>query len=185
LLDHLGAEAGSHSGDYVDNWRLSPWQVTDGFQLGGARTERRTLLVNGSSTVFELTWSKDGVAIVGAQPRARNRTLFEHYLGQGRMLIVEDGVQTELALPTYDASAIEDGHAGDAIRAPINGKVARVFVAEGQAVAKGDRIAVVEAMKMEHVLHAARDGTIAKVAAAEGAQVNQGALIASLAEESA
>jgi 3-methylcrotonyl-CoA carboxylase alpha subunit len=49
-------------------------------------------------------------------------------------------------------------------------------------VSKGDRVAVVEAMKMEHVLLAGRDGTIAKVAASEGAQVNQGALIASLAE---
>ena len=54
--------------------------------------------------------------------------------------------------------------------------------AEELAQAYLDRIAVVEAMKMEHVLHASRDGTIAKVAATEGAQVNQGALIASLAE---
>jgi 3-methylcrotonyl-CoA carboxylase alpha subunit len=84
--------------------------------------------------------------------------------------------------PTYDAASADDGHAGDHVRAPINGKVARIFVTEGQSVTKGDRIAVVEAMKMEHVLHAARDGTVAKISASEGAQVNQGALIASLAE---
>jgi biotin carboxyl carrier protein len=35
-------------------------------------------------------------------------------------------------------------------------------------------------MKMEHVLHAARDGVIATVAVAEGRQVEQGALIATL-----
>ena len=52
---------------------------------------------------------------------------------------------------------------------------------EGDSVAKGDRIAVVEAMKMEHVLHAARDGRIDKLAVKEGQQVTQGALIASLA----
>ena len=74
------------------------------------------------------------------------------------------------------------GASGDAVRAPINGKVARVFVKEGDAVEKGDRLAVVEAMKMEHVLHAPRAGTISKVAATEGAQVNQGALLVSLAE---
>jgi 3-methylcrotonyl-CoA carboxylase alpha subunit len=50
-------------------------------------------------------------------------------------------------------------------------------------VAKGDRIAVVEAMKMEHVLHAPRDGVIARLAVAEGEQVALGALIATLAEE--
>ena len=50
---------------------------------------------------------------------------------------------------------------------------------EGDTVAKGDRIAVVEAMKMEHVLHAARAGRIDKLAVKEGQQVTQGALIAS------
>ena len=53
---------------------------------------------------------------------------------------------------------------------------------QGDSVAKGDRIAVVEAMKMEHVLHAARAGRIAKLAVKEGQQVTQGALIAALAE---
>ena len=71
-----------------------------------------------------------------------------------------------------------------AIRAPIIGRVAKVFVSEGDSVAKGDRIAVVEAMKMEHVLHAARDGRIDKLAVKEGQQVTQGALIASLAMRS-
>jgi 3-methylcrotonyl-CoA carboxylase alpha subunit len=41
---------------------------------------------------------------------------------------------------------------------------------------------VVEAMKMEHVLHAGRDGKIEKVAAREGDQVVEGALIATLAD---
>ena len=57
-----------------------------------------------------------------------------------------------------------------------------MFVKPGDSVAKGDRIAVVEAMKMEHVLHAARAGRIAKLAVTEGQQVAQGALIAALAE---
>ncbi len=66
---------------------------------------------------------------------------------------------------------------------PIIGRVAKVFVRKGEAVAKGDRIAVVEAMKMEHVLHAPRDGVIETVAAKEGEQVALGALIAVLAQE--
>ena len=88
----------------------------------------------------------------------------------------------EIAFPSYDASAIDDGATGDVVRAPINGKVARVFVAAGDVVDKGQRIAVVEAMKMEHVLTAQRAGTIAKVAVEEGAQVNQGALLVALVE---
>jgi 3-methylcrotonyl-CoA carboxylase alpha subunit len=57
-----------------------------------------------------------------------------------------------------------------------------VFVTPGDTVAKGDRIAVVEAMKMEHVLHAPRAGRIDKLAVREGDQVALGALIAALAE---
>ena len=53
---------------------------------------------------------------------------------------------------------MDEGSNGSSIRAPIIGRVAKVFVTKGTAVAKGDRVAVVEAMKMEHVLHAPRDG---------------------------
>ena len=89
--------------------------------------------------------------------------------------------QIELRWPTFDASSVEEDGDGSSVRAPIIGRVAKVFVREGDSVAKGDRIAVVEAMKMEHVLHAARAGRIAKLAVKEGQQVTQGALIAALA----
>jgi 3-methylcrotonyl-CoA carboxylase alpha subunit len=88
--------------------------------------------------------------------------------------------QTELAWPTYEAEALDAAGDGSSIRAPIVGRVARLFVKVGDAVTKGDRIAVVEAMKMEHVLHAGRDGVVATVAVREGEQVTQGALIAAL-----
>ena len=55
-------------------------------------------------------------------------------------------------------------------------------MAAGDTVAKGDRIAVVEAMKMEHILHAPRAGRIARIAVKEGDQVTLGALIAALGE---
>jgi 3-methylcrotonyl-CoA carboxylase alpha subunit len=160
----------------------SPWSARDGFQLGSPRTERRSVVVNGAATKVDVAWGADGARVAGGDGAATVQAYSEHRSIPARLLVVADGVQTEIALPVYDATSVDEGNAGDTIRAPINGKVARVFVTEGQAVAKGDRIAVVEAMKMEHVLHAARDGTIAKVAATEGAQVNQGALIASLVE---
>ena len=78
---------------------------------------------------------------------------------------------------------VEEEGDGASMRAPIIGRVAKLFVKAGEVVAKGDRIAVVEAMKMEHVLHATRAGRIAKLAVREGDQVTQGALIATLAEE--
>ena len=48
------------------------------------------------------------------------------------------------------------------------GLLVSVAVTEGQNVKAGEELAVVEAMKMENVLRAERDGTVAKIAAAAG-----------------
>jgi 3-methylcrotonyl-CoA carboxylase alpha subunit len=90
--------------------------------------------------------------------------------------------QTVLDWPTFDAGAADEAGDGSAVRAPIIGRVAKIFVAPGDKVTKGDRVAVVEAMKMEHVLHAPRAGRIDKVPVREGDQVTLGALIAALAD---
>ncbi len=60
---------------------------------------------------------------------------------------------------------------------PMPGLVKAVFVTAGQAVAAGDRLAILEAMKMEHTLTAARDGVVAEVLTAAGAQVEAGAAL--------
>ena len=63
------------------------------------------------------------------------------------------------------------------------GLVKSVHVSVGQPVRTGDRLAVLEAMKMEHALTAARDGIVAEVLAAEGQQVEAGAALIRLEEE--
>ena len=72
---------------------------------------------------------------------------------------------------------------GNLIEAPMPGLVKAVFARAGQAVVKGDRLAVLEAMKMEHALLAARDGIVAEVLTAEGAQVEAGAALVRLKDE--
>ncbi|HQU67187.1 MAG TPA: acetyl/propionyl/methylcrotonyl-CoA carboxylase subunit alpha [Albidovulum sp.] len=66
---------------------------------------------------------------------------------------------------------------------PMPGLVKAVFVAAGQEVAAGDRLAVLEAMKMEHTLTAARDGKVAEVLVTAGTQVEAGAALVRLEEE--
>ncbi|MEZ5854708.1 MAG: acetyl/propionyl/methylcrotonyl-CoA carboxylase subunit alpha [Hyphomicrobiaceae bacterium] len=170
-----------------ENDAVGPWATADAFQLGAVRRVPMPLVVDDVQETLTLAWRagevfpdvvEDAVA-AGSPASVRDHYRFDCDDG---LYLLFDGEQVCVRKPRYDASMLDDGGSGDTIRAPINGKVARIFVAEGEAVAKGDRIAVVEAMKMEHVLHAARDGTIAKVAASEGQQVNQGTLIASLVE---
>ena len=65
------------------------------------------------------------------------------------------------------------------------GLVKAVDVRAGQAVKAGDRLCVLEAMKMEHSLTAARDGVVAEVLASAGDQVEAGAPLIRLEEEDA
>ena len=75
---------------------------------------------------------------------------------------------------------------GNLIEAPMPGLVREVFAAVGQSVAKGDKLAILEAMKMEHSLLALRDGVVAEVLAQAGDQVEAGAALVRLeAEEGA
>ncbi|MGI9390251.1 MAG: acetyl/propionyl/methylcrotonyl-CoA carboxylase subunit alpha [Boseongicola sp.] len=66
--------------------------------------------------------------------------------------------------------------------APMPGQVTLVAVEKGEKVAKGDTLAVLEAMKMEHRLVAARDGVVADILARTGDQVEAGAALVRLAE---
>ena len=61
------------------------------------------------------------------------------------------------------------------LTAPMPGKVLAVHVALGQTVRRGQALAVMEAMKMEHTLHAPRDGVVAEVLHSAGEQVPEGA----------
>jgi biotin carboxyl carrier protein len=61
--------------------------------------------------------------------------------------------------------------------APMPGKIVRVCVAAGEAVRARQTIVVIEAMKMENELKAARDGTVAELHARDGASVDAGALL--------
>ena len=57
---------------------------------------------------------------------------------------------------------------GKAVRCPMPGLVVSIAVREGQEVKAGETLAVVEAMKMENVLRAERDGTVKKLHAKPG-----------------
>ncbi|WP_294922967.1 acetyl/propionyl/methylcrotonyl-CoA carboxylase subunit alpha [uncultured Paracoccus sp.] len=83
------------------------------------------------------------------------------------------GTLTLTPIDPLDRGAEEAG--GGLTLSPMPGLVKAVFVTPGQHVAAGDRLAILEAMKMEHTLTAARDGTVAEVLTHEGDQVEAGA----------
>jgi 3-methylcrotonyl-CoA carboxylase alpha subunit len=93
------------------------------------------------------------------------------------VVVVVDGRQYHVALPRHEASGATGAGGDGSVRAPMNGRIVAVFVALGERVVKGARVAAMEAMKMEHNLTAPIDGTITEIAAAPGAQLAEGATV--------
>ena len=89
----------------------------------------------------------------------------------GGMVALASGVQRHVALKSYDSIDVHHLDGDGTVKAPMHGKVLAIFVEAGTTVTKGDRVAIVEAMKMEHALLAPLDGTVSEVAATVGAQI--------------
>ena len=69
---------------------------------------------------------------------------------------------------------------GDAVASPMQGSVIKVNVEEGQEVAEGDVLVVLEAMKMENPVKAHKAGAVTGLAVEVGGQVNKGAVLMEL-----
>jgi geranyl-CoA carboxylase alpha subunit len=66
------------------------------------------------------------------------------------------------------------------VYAPMNGKVVSVLVVEGQAIERGQRLVVVETMKMQHEMTAGASGTVARLTVKPGDQVTARQLLVEL-----
>jgi 3-methylcrotonyl-CoA carboxylase alpha subunit len=175
-----------------------PWSPvgTDGFLLSAAPWSRmQSFVVDGERQAFRLRWS-DGVPALVLEGREFPMTKAGRWYPYGnpsqgeddarlveqddRVFVIRNGRQTEVR--AFDPLDVDLDHldGGGALKAPMHGKVIQVFVEPGQQVAKGDRIAVIEAMKMEHTLVAPTDGTVTMVAVLAGEQVAEGAPVAAI-----
>lgn len=68
----------------------------------------------------------------------------------------------------------------EAVKSPMPGTINAVNVTVGQAVKKGDILCILEAMKMENEIMAARDGVVASVNVTKGATVASGDVLLTL-----
>ena len=170
--DRLATAAGTPAG-----WR-SPWDLGDAFQTSGPRRDVVPLVVEGERHDVALGWSAAGPVIDrdGADAEA---TIVPSDDG---LIVLSNGRQASVSLFDPLSQSADDAEGGGTVRAPMHGKVVAVFVSEGQPVEKGQRLAIVEAMKMEHALVAPRAGVVAEVSVAPGQQVPEGARVVVIGE---
>lgn len=82
---------------------------------------------------------------------------------------------TPAAAPAASAAA-----GGYAIKTPLPGVIIDIKVNVGDTVAKGQTVAILEAMKMENNINSDRDGKVASIAVAKGDTVADGAVLITL-----
>ena len=152
---------------------ISPWDADDGFQLSGPRRQIVPILADGQKATAQViqearttTVTIDGIAAASdAVAVATSDAVY----------VLRRGRQTRVAFRDLSLDEGSDGASGGIVRAPMHGKVLSVLVQEGASVTRGQRLAIIEAMKMEHTLVAPLDGTVAEIAVARDDQVAEGA----------
>jgi 3-methylcrotonyl-CoA carboxylase alpha subunit len=153
----------------------SPWDATDGFALAGSRGTALPVLVDGENVSAALSYGANGARVsVDGEAAASDAQAIE---AGDAVYVLRAGRQTVVRLKDFAAIDVDHLDTGGLIAAPMHGKVLAILVEKGAAVVKGQRVALIEAMKMEHALTAPIAGTVKEVAAAAGSQIAEGAKV--------
>jgi 3-methylcrotonyl-CoA carboxylase alpha subunit len=138
-----------------------------GFRLNASDKPKERLDVEGEPREFAFRPTKSG-------ERFEHGFVDVHH--HGDQFVQIEGDLIRLSWPRADAGG-QASAADGAIIAPMPGKVIAVDVAEGQAVTAGQRLMVLEAMKMEHALTAPFDGMVEGLTVTAGGQVQVEAVL--------
>jgi 3-methylcrotonyl-CoA carboxylase alpha subunit len=182
---------------------VDPFSRRDGWRPFGLTVRQFDFEYQGEALQVRLTYLHDGalqLALPGESvgllsfntlPSDSGTLLDLRFLGQHQT--VQTWQRDEIVHVFCDLGATQIteidalAHAGEAaadggrLTAPMPGKVVSFSVKAGEAVKKGQALAVMEAMKMEHTIAAPADGTVAELLYAPGDQVAEGAELLKLA----
>ncbi len=179
----------------------SPWARLDGWRVGGVRQEEvvrltdggtdrnvavryRTkgwhMALDGRSLDVDAGFESDGsiaASLNGRRAQARVLSV------SGDLVVLMQG-RSYAFTPHDPLEAGEHAQDGAAdLRAPMPGKIVQIMAKAGDKVRRGQPLAIIEAMKMEHTLASPGDLTVKAAPFAKGDQVNEGAVIVSFEEE--
>jgi geranyl-CoA carboxylase alpha subunit len=166
-------------------WRLR-WHAPPGAGTSTPHERRGRVVLDGARAVVECGDARHGIDARTAPPQTRARATVDaealdyRYAWDGATL----WLYTRTGDFAFDCRRRDPARAGQDTaaaaqesRATINARVVEVAVQAGATVAPGDRLVVLEAMKMEHEVHATRAGRVAEVGVHPGDQVAPGQLL--------
>ncbi|CAM3898128.1 acetyl/propionyl/methylcrotonyl-CoA carboxylase subunit alpha [Roseateles saccharophilus] len=170
-----------------------PWSARDGWRMFGSAARRFDLEAGGTHHEVLLsrhhrggmTLTVEGEAIAFAVQSSDAET-HEFFLAGERIRVKTYAQGERVAVFAATGSAVLTevdliAHAGDGpaeggrLTAPMPGKLIAFLAKAGDSVTKGQPLAVMEAMKMEHTISSPRDGKVAELLFAIGDQVTDGA----------
>ena len=188
LLDERAAEvATGPTPDWID-----PWNRRDGWRSHGVTTRRFDFEFHGEAHTAALVCRRDGtlsLAVGGVSGAlefspspggvdlrfAGQRQIVKMWEKGEKVHVFGSSGATEIIVVDALAHAGETHTDAGRLTAPMPGKVVSFAVKSGDKVSKGQALAVMEAMKMEHTIAAPADGTVAELLYAPGDQVAEGA----------
>ena len=106
-----------------------------------------------------------------AKLRVDGRTIEVIYYDDHRTLYLALPKRSLTVTDLTGLSAMEDAGGGGTVVAPMHGLLLEILVEAGARVTRGDKLAVLEAMKMQHEILAEIDGTVETIAATAGKQI--------------
>ena len=173
-----------------DGWRMSGRYVrafgfayrgedfTAGLAYGrGAQTPQTYQLgigEGGGRTDAALQWRALADGRLELSLNGQRTVVVVHAQGDQLSIFTEAG-STQITVVDQLAHAGDTGHEGGRLTAPMPGKVVSFTVKAGDKVSKGQPLAVMEAMKMEHTIAAPGDGVVLELLYVPGDQVSEGA----------
>jgi 3-methylcrotonyl-CoA carboxylase alpha subunit len=175
-----------------------PWDSLTGFHPWGALTQTARLIydgapldlrleISGSSVsvddvLYQVSAGADGAVRIGPLSAEGNAPqITAHYHRAGRRITVTAGAQSYVfEMPDPLAGQSAAAASADTVRSPMPGRITAITAEPGQRVTQGQPLMVLEAMKMEHVLEAPRDGVVAELGAALHDQVQDGTVLVRL-----
>ena len=154
-----------------------PWSIADGFELTARRRVGLEVRVDGRGERLQIVGGDASATLVFADGRTAEPG------GAAPTVVMNDGTAFALAggrqvrvaaIDPLEGGLAGVGEATGEVLAPMHGRLIALHVEERAFVEAGARLAVVEAMKMEHALVAPRAGRVANLAKRIGDAVEQG-----------